>query len=117
MITIFEESEKENEEETHNKTKNNVEIHLKAGEGITSSNRYHETKHTEMDDDRIKEASTVTTEDKSSKQTKVGTSYVNGQEVFATFDSCSSITVVHHGITIKTDEAEYETTDDEIKDY
>ena len=31
LINIFEESEKENEEETHNKTKNNVEIHLKAG--------------------------------------------------------------------------------------
>ena len=74
-------------------------------------------KHTAINDDRIKEASTVTTEDKSSKQTKVGTSYVNGQEVFATFDSCSSITVVHHGITLKTDEAENETTDDENQDY
>ena len=113
LMTISEESEKEDEEEIHNKTKNNVEIHLKAGEGITSSNRYLETKHTEIDVDRIKEASTVTTEDKSSKQTKVGTSFFNGQEVFATFDSCSSITVIHHGITLKTDEAENETTDDE----
>ena len=117
LMTISEESEKEDEEEIHNKTKNNVEIHLKAREGITSSNRYHERKHTEIKDDRIKEASTITTEDKFSKQTKVGTSYVNGQDVFATFDSCSSITVIHHGITLKTDEAKNETTDDEDQDY
>ena len=117
LMTISEESEKEDEEEIHNKTKNNVEIHLKTKEGITSSSRYHETKPTERKVDRMKEASIRTTEDKYSKQTKIGTSYVNGQEVFATFDSCSSITVVHHGIIIKTDEAENKTTDDENQDY
>ena len=37
--------------------------------------------------------------------------------MFATFDSCSSITVIHHGITLKTDEAENETKDDEDQDY
>ena len=53
LMTISEESEKEDEEEMHYKTKNNVEIHLKAREGITSSNRYHETKHSEIKDDRM----------------------------------------------------------------
>ena len=67
LTTIFDESEKENEEEIHNKLKNFVEIQLKAGKGITSSNKYHETKYTAINNDRIREASPVTTKDKSSK--------------------------------------------------
>ena len=101
----------------HNKTKNNVEIHLKTKEGITSSSRYHETKPTETKVDKMKEASIRTTEDKYSKQTNFGTIYVNGQEVFTTIDSCSSITVVHHGITLKSSKAEYEKTNDNSQDY
>ena len=58
-----------------------MEIHLKAGKGITSSNKNHETKYTAINDNRIREASTATTKDESSKQTKVGTSYVNGKKV------------------------------------
>ena len=48
LTTIFEESEKENE-----------------------------TRHTAIYDDRTKEASTIATKDKSSRQAKFGTSYVN----------------------------------------
>ena len=39
----------------------------------------------------------------------LGTIYVNGQEVVTTMDSCSSITMIHHCITIKNNETRYET--------
>ena len=42
------------------------------------------------------------TKDRRRNTTKIGTTYVNGQKVLATFDSCSSLTVIHHDITVTT---------------
>ena len=54
---------------------------------------------------------------KTHKQTEVGTTYINGEKVVSTFDSCSSATVINHGIISKSDKIEIEIRDIEDQGY
>ena len=54
---------------------------------------------------------------KTHKQTEVGTTYINGKKVVPMFDSCSSATVINHGIIAESDEVEIEIRDIEDQGY
>ena len=133
-MTISEESEKRDEGEMHDEMKDIVEIHLKTEDNITNSIGHQETKLTVNKVERMGEATIKSTTDKCIETTKFGTTYFNGQEVLTSIDSCSSLTVINHGITIKTvnsdvikteretnsinkDEAMYEHENDDGQDY
>ena len=42
------------------------------------------------------------TKNRCRNMSQIGTTYVNGQEVLTAIDSCSSLTLIHHDLTVTT---------------
>ena len=95
-MTIPEETETNDAAELHDKIQTNVGIHLKQEADITDTFAYQNTKLTVDYVGETKEVAFRVTEDRRRNTSQVDTGYVNGQEVLAAFDSCSTLTLIHH---------------------
>ena len=95
-MVIPEENETHDAAELHDIIQTNIEVHLKQGMDITDTFGY---KNTKLTVDYVEETEEVTfrvTEDRHRNMSPVDTAYVNGQKVLAAFDSCSTLTLIHH---------------------
>ena len=102
LITIREETETRDEAEMHNEMQENVEIQLNQKDNKINIIECQETKLTTNDVEEEEDVMVRVTKDRRRNTTKIGTTYVNGQKVLTTIDSCSSLTVIHHDITVTT---------------
>ena len=98
LITIREETETRDEAEMHNEMQENVEIQLNQKDNKINIIECQETKLTTNDVEEEEDVMVRVTKDRRRNTTKIGTTYVNGQKVLATFDSCSSLTFIHHDL-------------------
>ena len=99
LMTIPEETETNGVAVPHDMIQTRIGIHLKQEADITDTFGYQNTKLLE---DYVGETEQVTlgiTEDRRRNMSKFDIAYVNGQEVLAAFDSCSTSTLIHRELT------------------
>ena len=100
LMTIPEETETNDAAELHDKIQTNVGIHVKQGADIIDTVGYQNTRLTADYVGETEEVTVRVTEGRRRNMSQVGTTYVNGQEVLAAFDSCSSLTLIHHELIV-----------------
>ena len=114
LMTIPEEIENHDATEKHDITLTNKRIYLRQETDIINRFGYQDAK---VSEDHNVESEKVVVKVKEHKQRNMhqfNTHNVNGQEVLALFDSCSTLTLTHHGLIDKEKLGVYITTSNSI---
>ena len=103
LVTIPEEVETNDVTEVHYKNHTDTGAQLKQEVDITDAIGHQNIRLILDYAEKTEEVAERDTKDTLGNMSQIDTTYVNGQEVLTAFDSCSSLTLIHHELTVTSD--------------